>query len=192
MAVYQDQKLLIVLIREVFIRPNPVLGFKSRTGFKEWLASLLKEIVQVKNYCYDPSAVEYFVRFLAVNQGNHASRYFIPHYRAYEERGYQALYRALLNSRGTGRQYASDCGGWVWTLIRTLPPEVFYDRSELDRRFEEAVRAVLTVLALHGVSFFQEEWEVYPLLSLSRKILELFDEHKDASPHEPACQYCSY
>ena len=190
-----EQKWLVVLARELLVRQNPVLGFKTKTPFREWSAQLIAELVKPEHFVYNVDHVNYFVRFIIVNLGSCTSYYEIPHPTPVEEKACQIIYQFLAKSRGTGRQFANDRGGWIWSLIRFLPPELLYDNATLDVRFEEAVRAIMTVLALNSVSTYSEHWEVYPLLSLVRKLTQLYLERAPKPEPEPeqstACLNCS-
>jgi len=190
-----EQKFLVVLSRELLIRLNPVLGFKVRTPFREWSAQLIAKLVEPEHFVYNVDNVNYFIRFVVTNIGSGTSYYVIPNPNPVEEKSYRIICEHLTKSRGSGRQFANDKGGWIWSLIRFLPPELLYDNATLDVRFEEAVRAIMTVLALNSVSTYHETWEVYPLLSLVRKLTKLYLERAPKPEPEPeqstACSNCS-
>jgi len=142
----------VAVARNLLVRQNPVLGFTRRTPFREWACKVLDWA------CKSPTHFHYFVKFVFINLGNRATSYILPPEPTWSP--FQTMteeFRKLLSeARGSGRQHARDCGGWVWLLIRIFA-DTYFNLSEdwdIARKLitHAQVRGVYSILALHGIT----------------------------------------
>ena len=103
-----EERTLILLVQQKFLRLNARLGFKPATSYRVWLVRVLQDTLKeiyprttqligwaVFNYGHQNSGI-------ALDE---APKWLEPH---------------LLNAKGTGRRYARDFGGWAWQLVRDI------------------------------------------------------------------------
>jgi len=104
-----EERTLILLVREKFVRINARLGFKPATPYRVWLAQVLKETLKEPNY---PRPTQ-LVGWAIYNFGHENTDVALdeaPHW----------LQPYLLNAKGSSRRFARDFGGWNWQLVRDI------------------------------------------------------------------------
>jgi hypothetical protein len=183
------QRTVLRLVRDTFVRVNPALGFTRRTPYRQWVAKVLKETLGAPEGCVDRS--HQLVGWAIFNAGNAAtSAWDAPHW----------LQPLLAEAVGTGRKYARDGGGWIWTLIEDIASHFYtvvasseHYRERLEHPFyaissdEQIFRQELLPLYTALLSQYEPEDRMNDLiLSLSWRhlVLRLLDEWEQKAPTE--------
>jgi hypothetical protein len=185
------QRTILRLVRETFVRVNPALGFKRPTPYRRWVARVLKETLGTPEGCIDRS--HHLVGWAVFNAGNAATNQWDA------PRWLQPL---LADAVGTGRKYARDGGGWIWTLIEDIASHFYtvvasseHHRERLEHPFyaissdEQIFRQELLPLYTALLAQYKpEDWMNDLILSLSWQhlVLRLLDEWEQKAPSELA------
>ena len=103
-----EERTLILLVRNKFVRINARYGLKPATPYRTWLARVLLDAL--KEIYPRPTQL---VGWAIFNYGHQNSGI------AFDEAP-EWLKPHLLNARGTSGRYARDFGGWNWQLVRDI------------------------------------------------------------------------
>jgi hypothetical protein len=146
------QRTVLRLVRETFVRVNPALGFTRQTPYRRWVAKVLKETLGVPEGCVDRS--HQLVGWAVFNAGNAATgAWDAPEW----------LQPLLAEAVGTGRKYARDGGGWIWTLIEDIASH-FYTVVASSEHYRERLEHPFYAISSDEQIFRQELLPLYTAL----------------------------